>query len=315
MNRLDRWSGGAVLVAALGVLVLVLAPARLSSGEATGRTAAPRLVHLKAGTRVTDPFEGWSHLVVKSVPRLASGETNTLPGWAAESAERFRTAIVVDVRSGSDSEPGYRLERIGVGMCAPASSGADRVVRADAPIPADVRLNRLERQVLAVSDGELIQGRLVATTPTFALYRTPARLVIDGRQEAVRLFYAFRVDPDRGTLDAAVFALARDRAQRQAPRTIRVLDRSPVFDCALDVRAIRVAGVVPVNWEFAMTALPSGVDLETPEGLGSLLIQADDARADAERLERAFRRLFLNARRRSEPAPAAAPGSDPGRSG
>src|SRR5438067_1605445 len=66
--------------------------------QAVGWTQ-PRVSFLQAGTRLTDkPPTGWSHLVVKAIPRLASGDQGSLPSAAAKMATLFRTFIVADVR-------------------------------------------------------------------------------------------------------------------------------------------------------------------------------------------------------------------------
>ena len=48
--------------------------------EPAGAAELPRLVHLRAGAAVdAGPPEGWSHRVILSRPRLASGEMASLP--------------------------------------------------------------------------------------------------------------------------------------------------------------------------------------------------------------------------------------------
>ena len=77
-----RWQ---VIVAAIVtpfLVVLGLCAESIGSEPMTGIFAAsamgmsqPRLVYLKPGLRITKkPPEGWTHLVVKSIPRLASGD-------------------------------------------------------------------------------------------------------------------------------------------------------------------------------------------------------------------------------------------------
>ena len=83
----------------------------------------PRLERLSAATRVGDTApEGWSHLVIRSVPRLASGEWRDLPEVGKKTATMFRTVIVADVQPlGIDKE--YILSRVGIAMCVPARDG------------------------------------------------------------------------------------------------------------------------------------------------------------------------------------------------
>src|SRR5271166_6275283 len=67
---------------------------------------APRLVHLDPGTRLEGQSapQGWRHLVIKSVPNLATGDLDTVSSQAFETARRIRPVIVADIRR---SEPEF----------------------------------------------------------------------------------------------------------------------------------------------------------------------------------------------------------------
>lgn len=94
--------------------------------------AHPKLVYLRTGTLVSDkPPEGWSHLVVKSIPRLASGDRGTLPKGSTETATKFRTVILASVRPLDVDEKDFELEQIGVGICVAKDEDNDMVVAAD----------------------------------------------------------------------------------------------------------------------------------------------------------------------------------------
>src|SRR5262245_31073821 len=50
----------------------------------------PKLITLQPGLLIGDkPPQGWSHLVIKSIPRLASGEKDSLPSGSAKTAAYF----------------------------------------------------------------------------------------------------------------------------------------------------------------------------------------------------------------------------------
>ena len=109
-------------------------PPRVTIADLGSSSAAPRLVHLEPGGRLEGQSapQGWSHLVIKSVPKLATGDLDTVSSQAFETARRIRPVIVADIR-GSEPEYGssYYLARVGVGLCAPGQDGdGDRVVSA-----------------------------------------------------------------------------------------------------------------------------------------------------------------------------------------
>src|SRR4051794_13584392 len=136
----------------------------------------PTLDRLEPGTRVGEgPPSVWSHLVVKSLPRLASGDLASLPGSARETSALFRTLIVADVLDARKGGSGFELRRVGVGLCLPVR-GEDTVVSSSSLRRLGLELSAVDRLVLGLAEDELAEGRLVARTRTFALFSTPAAL-------------------------------------------------------------------------------------------------------------------------------------------
>src|SRR5208337_2125063 len=124
-----RITRNAVLLA----LALVVVPNGLRAGGEDYR-AKPRrgrraeLVRIAPGTLVGDqPPKMWSHLVLKSLPRLASGDLETLPRSAFRTAALIRTVILADVGRSADDPSRFALRRVGVGLCVPDLSKGDVV--------------------------------------------------------------------------------------------------------------------------------------------------------------------------------------------
>ncbi len=280
----------------------------------------PRVVQLPTGVLVArTPPQGWSHLVVKSLPRLASGDADTLPGSAARTATLFRTVILADVGPSRDDPSPRVLRRIGVGLCVPDRKGRDVVVTPGREREADVELALTDRLVLHAAETQLRRGKLVAASPTFALYRAPAVMAVGAEHRDVAVCYVFLVDPVRGGLDVLVWAL--DNRGNDSPLAKRGVEITPglVYDCAIDVKARRLLGALPVSWSFAMTDLPPGRLLATDDS--ARLIAASERRPlDAKALEEvarqaASRRLDVSRPPSNAPsvARASADGSGPGR--
>src|SRR5262249_23905865 len=144
---LSRWRTFAALAA-----VVLLAPGMkarvfraretMESGRANGsspalasRTTIPaRLVHLEPGVLVTDehPPGGRTHLGFKSIPKLTSGDLDTVSTGAYEIAQRIRPIMLAEVgRASADPRTPYQLRRVGVGVCAPGKEvGTDVVLSA-----------------------------------------------------------------------------------------------------------------------------------------------------------------------------------------
>jgi hypothetical protein len=262
-------------------------------GASGSRDPATRLadLHLLApGTRVdTGPPTGWTHLILKSVPRLASGDLDTLPGMANSTATMFRTVILADVRPvGSGPDRRFVLRRIGLGMCVPVQ-GHDTVVMRDSVAAQGIELGMVGRTVLDRAEQELRRGRIVARTPTFALFSAPAMMRVGTIHREVLLRYAFLVDPATGALQTVVWAIAPEPGQRNAARTIVLLAPSLIYDCGLDVLAYRLLGALPVNWSFAMRSLPTGQPRTVTPNLQAWTVRDVRTPAEAEQLEDALR--------------------------
>ena len=91
---------------------------------------AAHLVLLAPGGRLDgeSPPARWGHLVLKSIPRLATGDLDTVSEQAFETARKVRVAIVAELRRSPSGPAPYILDRVGVGLCAPAEDGSGDVV-------------------------------------------------------------------------------------------------------------------------------------------------------------------------------------------
>lgn len=272
-NRRARWAGWFLL---LGTLT-----ARAEDGAAA---KLPALYRLPPGASVKDgPPKGWTHRVVRSVPELKTGDTTSLPESSQRTATLFRTVIAADVRRQGG---GFVLARVGVGNAVPVGD-RELVVTSDGPREALATLGAVEKIVMRVAEGKLDQGRIVAATPTFALFRTPAVMIVGGRHADVDLHYALLVDPATGRLRTLAWAIPQDRSS--PPAELVALDPDAEFRIPLDVRVTSRLGPLPVAWSFAMPKLPPGPPRDLPDEAARTLARAD--RQPPARLERLLRTL------------------------
>jgi hypothetical protein len=279
--------------------------ARAASGPGLALLAAqamgsqPRLVQLTAATRIGDaPPQGWNHLVIKSIPRLASGDYRDLPDFAHRTATMFRTVLLADVQPlGLDKQ--FVLARVGLAMCVPARDGTkdDVVVSSDRLDSLGMKLSTVEEMVLGAAETELAESRIIAFTSTFALLRSPATMVVGGKHHKVDLYYAFCVDPTTGRLRVGAWSMwPGDRAQPPPPFVIDVASKTR-FDCTIDVQAKRVLGTVPYSYSFAMRKLPDGhqIPIRGNKPLGEKIVAITRHPTDvkSEEFERMLRTILF----------------------
>ena len=248
----------------------------------------PEMVRLAPGSRYRsdEPPAGWSHVLFQSTPVLSSGALDTLSREAHATARRIRLAIFADV---TDAAP-HRLRRVGVGLSAPVvgrgPEAGDVVVAATNVGESSGEWSTKERIILAAGSRELGRASLAASTPTFALIRTPTTFLVGGSHATVDVLYAVLVDPASGRIR---FFAGRATADGTPP-VVRELKTPAIVDGPLHVKAKTFAGI-PVSWSFAMADVPDGDERPIPDELAAFLtptrLETADARSPS--IEAAFR--------------------------
>lgn len=228
---------------------------------------APAFYLIRPGTLVVNgPPQAWSHLVAKAHSKLASGEVDTLPNWAAQTAASIRTVILADVGRASGDEGQFALRKVGVGLCMPNRQGKDIVVSAGKAADLGFDLGTFEKIVVESAEAEIAKGRLIVATPTFGVYRSPTTMLIGEEHRSVELYYGFLVNADTGDLKIVVWA--REENPKNLPTVSRLVELRPnlVYECPINVKANRLLGTIPVTWSFAMQdLLPGRIRIVSPQ--------------------------------------------------
>jgi hypothetical protein len=247
-----------------------------------------QLEYLDAGLRLVGlaPPGGWSHVVLRTIPELTSGDLETLAANSLETARRIRPVILADIqRAGGGSKP-YRLARVGVGLCSPASEDQAEVTVTSSNVEGSHgKWSAKERIILTAMAYETSKARLASASSTFAIVRTPVTYLRGGSHQSIALFYVLLLDPRTGELETFVWPEAEPSKPEFVAR--KIADRS--FTSPTDVHARKVFGSLPVSWTFAVKEMPAGADVTLPASLSDLISAAMD---DPERLaeaEKSFR--------------------------
>ena len=107
-------------------------------------------------------------------------------------------------------------------MCVPAPDGKyeDVVVSSDRLEALGMKLSTVEQMVLEAAETELAESRIIAFTSTFALLRSPVKLVVGGKHHKVDLYYAFCVDPTTGRLRVGVWSMWPGTVKQPPPPSV-----------------------------------------------------------------------------------------------
>jgi len=294
-----RLSLGTVVLAGLAVLAWAVWPqtSRSPSWTAEYDVAARLPETLAPGTVVgrTAPA-GWSHLVIKSLPRVRPGEESKIPLLVRSQTVRMAawmfTVFTADVRpERHDGKTRHRLRAVGLGLGSD-SGGRDIVITPETAGAHGVELNWITREILR--KGYETQQRAVVAVqgPTFTLVDTPVWYRCNANHRLIRFRYALLVDAPSGRLDVMVWLLdpggdcADESAVVLAPDTIDEAELIP------DPKEFNALGI-PSDGALAVDRLPPHrARLLLPPDLRSLATQVKYTPSEAGTLETGLRRLL-----------------------
>ncbi|MBA4065046.1 MAG: hypothetical protein C0501_15295 [Isosphaera sp.] len=167
---------------------------------------------IRPGTVVgTTAPDGWSHLVIKSLPRVRPGEEKNIPPLARSQTVRMTrwlfTVFAADVRPETrGAETRHHLRAVGMGL-GTRVAGRDVVLTLETAEEHGVELDWITRTILTKGYEVQRLARVVAHGPTFALVDAPVWYRCPGGNRLIRFRYALLVDAPTGRLDVLCWAL------------------------------------------------------------------------------------------------------------
>jgi hypothetical protein len=242
---------------------------------------------LPPGTVVGDgPPPGWSHLVIKSLPRVRPEYHSQVDGLTIRMTTWLFTAFVADV---TPDKP-HRLRDVALGLGTEVN-GKHTVL--DVPTAKDhgVELNWITKEILTKAHEAQALSRIVVHGPTMGLVDTAVWFRCGASNKQIRLRYALLVDSQTGQLDVLMWALAPPEC------------RDPHEAAWLNQSQLDPAGLVPDKTQFSLVGIPSeaafGIDrlpahrakVALPAELLPLATRTAFTPDEALALEEALRRL------------------------
>lgn len=230
------------------------------------------------GTVVADRAPpGWTHLVIKSNPRIADASRKDVSDLIARLATLLSSIIVADVRADPQAPPGasFCLARVAVGL-ATNVGGQATVVCNESYQRVGAKFGFLEASVLAAAEEQLAKMRCLMRSPITAVVQGEGVLHLDGQHHTVLVRYALLVDPRTGALQTLCWGLRprEDGRLELIGAQLHWLPPALVEDCQLHVDPEQFFLGMPNRMAFAMSQLPPGQKMlrASPE-LAALLAQ------------------------------------------
>jgi len=266
---------------------------RRAAPEPLAADVQPRdMPRIEPGTVIgSTPPEGWSHVVLHGVPRVAAGDVDKVPRSLARLVAMFHLTILADVEADVEAdataEPRNLLRRVAIGLATDVG-GREMIVSTSASKALGAELGFVERSSLAGNEASLAQAVQVARTPTMLLFDATAIQRIDDQNRRVLHRHALLVLPTDGRLATLVWALEPDEADKYhlVDGKIRLLPENLEEDRKLYVDAGRFVLGLPAQEAFALVDLPPGRALVVTPELRAAAISPLQTPQDARRLER-----------------------------
>jgi hypothetical protein len=265
------------------------APAAGNGYDVTRR----RLELIAPGTVLDrDAPKGWSHLIIKSHPRVAAGDVDQVSDHTVRLSSFLFTAIVARVQPDRGTgRPPYHLSGLAVGLGTKVN-GKDIILSPETQKRLGANLGLLARLVLSTAQERLHDVHVVARSDTLALVDAPALMLRDGRHRPVMLRYALLVEAATGNLETLLWLIDLDAkgGYLGASGPIEWLPPNKHEDCVLHVDAKEFVLGTPTEKAFAMYRMPRGrKQLALPDDLKAAAGQAQLSAALAQELEAKLR--------------------------
>jgi hypothetical protein len=251
---------------------------------------APALPETVAPGTVVEPNDhpGWSHLVLKSRPRIRADQRDKVNDLTARMAAWMVTVTLADVQK---TDAGYALRAVGVGLGAKAK-GKDTVITADTGAKFGAEIGLVSKTVLNKGYDRQGQSAVVSRGPTLWVVDTPVHFADGGKHRVVRYRHALLVDAKTGKLDTYIWRLGTDGfGDRPADAVLLGPEAVDDTELVVDAREINFLGI-PSEAAFAVDRLPAcGKPVTLPAELRKLAERDAYTPADAAALEAGLRKL------------------------
>jgi hypothetical protein len=238
----------------------------------------------------------WTHLIVKSQPRVTAGDVNKVSNTQLRLAGMFFMATLAQVdRVERGGQAYFRLARLASGI-GTNISGRDTIVSPDTTSRLGANVGFLGGILLGEMHDKQRTVEVVLRSETTAVYDTPIVIRLDDKNRTLVLRYGILVDPPSGRLESLCWLIDVDDQQRylRLVGNMQWLAADKVMDCQLYVDKSQYTLGVPSDNAFACLKIPQGrvqFAINDPQ-LARLLIKKRWSREEAPAVDAALRDIL-----------------------
>lgn len=236
--------------------------------------------------------EGWSHLVLKSLPRVRPSEKDKVNDLAARMSGWMLTVLTVDVAKSADNPPRYRFRTVGLGL-GTSIKGKDTVITPDTGKKFGADMGFVTRTILEKGYDTQAQATLVVKGPSMGILDTPVWFKWGTKNTLIRYRYVFLVDEATGRLDSLVWPIGPGGQLAQNPDAFHVAANTvDEVELVPDPKEFNLLGI-PTDAGFAVDRMPKqSAKYPIPKDLLKLAAASKFTSAEASKLEQGLRGLL-----------------------
>lgn len=272
---------------------------------------APRSVSvLRPGTVVDmSAPQGWTHLIVKSYPKVTAGDVDKIPERDTQLASMMFTALTARTQQAADGM--WELAEVATGA-GTSVRGRDMIISTDTQQQLGADLSFFGRMVLKEFDAKQVQVQYKTISRHFMIVDTLGAFRLDNQNRMLPLRYALILEPQTGHLSTFCWLMDADAsgASTSAVGSIHWLPQSLVFSPQLyvDYSKYNFLGI-PSDTAFCSTNIPPGqVRMNIPPDAKRVLARPSLTADEAKSLHGWFTQISTSMRPQYDRAAATDPG-------
>lgn len=222
------------------------------------------VARLAPGTLVRNPQQsGYSNVVTLAMPRLATGEIDSLPEYAKQYAGMFHFTALANVKTvNTGDRTDYLLDRFGVGISMQIN-GQLVVVTPKTASELGLNLRMIERGILKGNEKDLSGITQIARTSRMIIFDAPTNMLVDGKHKKQILRYFVWASPASGKIGALVWSLTDTKTNQYtiASNNMQLLPPNYTEDRAIHVSKGPLLSNIPTANRFALITIPQGTSV------------------------------------------------------
>jgi hypothetical protein len=236
--------------------------------------------------------KGWTHLVIKSLPRIREDNKKGIPELTVEKASWMFTAFLANVVKEENGR--YKFDKAALGLGAKAKE-MDTILTAETGRKLGGDLGLFGGEIL--NKGYEVQKKavMVFSGPSMALLDTPVWFRVGDDNKLVRYRYAMLVDQVSGRMETLVWRIGTDGAGTSFDAVWLKPDTVDVAELVVDKKKINRFGI-PADDAFAVEKMPTGRPTPIPADLQKLAAQTRFTADEAYALDVGLRKLLVEKR-------------------